>query len=241
MAIAKKQWSTKSVKDVSKVLKQEGIEVVHAGLFDTGSAIAGLGRAYAAALVRSGLEFDLLFGPAYKGIPLVAATAAALAEQHGRNVPYCFNRKEAKDHGEGGRIVGRALAGRVLIVDDVITAGTAIRDPRSLHAALAACRPGQSVAVECRRGGETLARTGASDIRQLNQLSPSLLVSSTSSEAAGGGARIRGIGTVGDNPGLESSVATFVDGVYRSRAGVGSCLRRRWQGERRPWLSAAVC
>ncbi len=100
----------------------------NAGLFDTGAAIAGLGRAYAAALVASGLTFDMLFGPAYKGIPLVSATAAALAEQHGRDVPYAFNRKEAKDHGEGGRIVGRKLAGRVLIVDDVITAGTAIRE-----------------------------------------------------------------------------------------------------------------
>ena len=104
----------------------------NAGLFDTGAAVAGLGRAYAAALAGSTLGYDMLFGPAYKGIPLVTATAAALAEHHGRDVPYCFNRKEAKDHGEGGRIVGRALAGRVLIVDDVITAGTAVRESLEL-------------------------------------------------------------------------------------------------------------
>lgn len=100
----------------------------NAGLFDDGEALARLGRCYAAALVASGVECDMLFGPAYKGIPLVAATAAALAERHGRNLPWAFNRKEAKDHGEGGTVVGRALRGRVLIVDDVITAGTAIRE-----------------------------------------------------------------------------------------------------------------
>ena len=100
----------------------------NAGLFDDGEALARLGRCYAAALVASGVECDMLFGPAYKGIPLVAATAAALAEHHGRNLPWAFNRKEAKDHGEGGTVVGRALRGRVLIVDDVITAGTAIRE-----------------------------------------------------------------------------------------------------------------
>jgi orotate phosphoribosyltransferase len=100
----------------------------NAGLFDDGEALARLGRCYAAALVASGVECDMLFGPAYKGIPLVAATAAALAEHHGRNLPWAFNRKEAKDHGEGGTVVGRALRGRVVIVDDVITAGTAIRE-----------------------------------------------------------------------------------------------------------------
>jgi orotate phosphoribosyltransferase len=100
----------------------------NAGLFNDGAALARLGRCYAAALVASGLEYDMLFGPAYKGIPLVAATAVALAERHGRNLPWAFNRKEAKDHGEAGTIVGSPLAGRVVIVDDVITAGTAIRE-----------------------------------------------------------------------------------------------------------------
>ena len=100
----------------------------NAGLFNTGAAIAAVGRAYAEALTASDLKFDMLFGPAYKGIPLATITAAALAERHQRSVPFAFNRKEAKDHGEGGRIVGSPLKGRVLIVDDVITAGTAIRE-----------------------------------------------------------------------------------------------------------------
>ena len=98
----------------------------NAGLFNTGAALAALGRFYARAIVDSGVRFDVLFGPAYKGIPLAAVTAVALSEQHGIDVPYAFNRKEAKDHGEGGTIVGAPLAGRVLIIDDVITAGTAI-------------------------------------------------------------------------------------------------------------------
>jgi orotate phosphoribosyltransferase len=100
----------------------------NAGLFSDGAALATLGRCYAAALARSGLAFDVLFGPAYKGIPLVTATAVAFAEQQQRNVPWAFNRKEVKDHGESGILVGSALRGRVVIVDDVITAGTAIRE-----------------------------------------------------------------------------------------------------------------
>ena len=100
----------------------------NAGLFSDGAAAAILGRCYAAALIRSGIEFDMLFGPAYKGIPLVTATAIALSDVHQRSVPYAFNRKEAKEHGEGGNIVGSALAGRVVIVDDVIAAGTAKRE-----------------------------------------------------------------------------------------------------------------
>ena len=99
-----------------------------AGLFNSGSALAQLGRFYAAAIVESGISFDVLFGPAYKGIPLAAATAVALAEHHGQDLPWCFNRKEAKAHGEGGSLVGAPLAGDVLIIDDVITAGTAIRE-----------------------------------------------------------------------------------------------------------------
>lgn len=100
----------------------------NAGLFRTGAALALLGRCYANAIVESGVEFDVLFGPAYKGIPLVAATACALAEHFGRDVPYAYNRKEAKDHGEGGVLVGAPLEGRILIIDDVITAGTAVRE-----------------------------------------------------------------------------------------------------------------
>lgn len=100
----------------------------NAGLFKSGGALALLGRYYAQAIVDSGIEFDVLFGPAYKGIPLAAATSIALATEHGRDVPYCFNRKEAKTHGEGGTLVGAELKGRILVIDDVITAGTAIRE-----------------------------------------------------------------------------------------------------------------
>lgn len=100
----------------------------NAGLFSDGEAAAVLGQCYAAAILRSGVEFDMIFGPAYKGIPLATALAIALSTQHGRNVAYAFNRKEAKDHGEGGTVVGSPLRGRVMVVDDVITAGTAVRE-----------------------------------------------------------------------------------------------------------------
>tara|TARA_B110000503_G_C7143794_1_gene412047 strand:- start:296 stop:943 length:648 start_codon:yes stop_codon:yes gene_type:complete len=100
----------------------------NAGEFYTGKALAELGRCYAAAIVDSGIQFDVLFGPAYKGITLASATAVALSDQYGIDVPYCFNRKEAKSHGEGGTLVGAPLKGKVLIIDDVITAGTAIRE-----------------------------------------------------------------------------------------------------------------
>lgn len=96
--------------------------------FNTGDDLATLGSCYAHALVDSGIKFDVLFGPAYKGIPLACATAMALAREHGINMPWCFNRKEKKDHGEGGNLVGAPLKGDILLVDDVITAGTAIRE-----------------------------------------------------------------------------------------------------------------
>ncbi|MES2822052.1 MAG: orotate phosphoribosyltransferase [Pseudomonadota bacterium] len=104
----------------------------NAGRFQTGSALAELGRYYAAAVTAANIEFDLVFGPAYKGIPLAAATAIALADQFHQDMPYCYNRKEIKDHGEGGVLVGAPLQGKVLIVDDVITAGTAIREVMSI-------------------------------------------------------------------------------------------------------------
>lgn len=100
----------------------------NAGAFDDGAAIDTLARCYAGAIEASGVEFDMLFGPAYKGIPLATAIAISLHRDHGRNVPYAFNRKEVKAHGEGGNVVGADLAGRVLIVDDVISAGTSIRE-----------------------------------------------------------------------------------------------------------------
>ncbi|HEX3912742.1 MAG TPA: orotate phosphoribosyltransferase [Steroidobacteraceae bacterium] len=120
----------------------------NAGLFNTGAAIAAVGHAYAAALAASELQYDMLFGPAYKGIPLVTITAAALAERHRRSVPFAFNRKEAKDHGEGGRIVGSPLTGRVLIVDDVITAGTAIRESIDIIQAAGAAPAGVLLALD---------------------------------------------------------------------------------------------
>lgn len=100
----------------------------NAGAVNTGGGLATLGSFYAAAILRDDLEFDVIFGPAYKGIPIAVSTAISFAEEHGRSVPWCFNRKESKDHGEGGLVVGAPLAGRVLVVDDVITAGTAIRE-----------------------------------------------------------------------------------------------------------------
>lgn len=126
----------------------------NAGLFNSGRDLARLGRFYAAALMDAGIEFDVLFGPAYKGIPLAAATAVALAEQHGQDLPWCFNRKEAKDHGEGGTLVGAPLAGRVLIVDDVITAGTAIREVMQIIHGQAAQAAGVLIALNRQERGQ---------------------------------------------------------------------------------------
>jgi orotate phosphoribosyltransferase len=126
----------------------------NAGLFNSGAALGRLGRYYAAAIMAAGLEFDTLFGPAYKGIPLVSAVAIALAEQQGRDLPWCFNRKEAKDHGEGGLIVGAPLQGRVLIVDDVITAGTAIRETMQILEAHQAAPAGVIIALDRQEGGQ---------------------------------------------------------------------------------------
>jgi orotate phosphoribosyltransferase len=104
----------------------------NAGRFQTGSALAELGRFYAAAIKDANIDFDIVFGPAYKGIPLAATTAIALSDHYQRDLPFCYNRKEAKDHGEGGTLVGAPLQGKVLIVDDVITAGTAVREVMSI-------------------------------------------------------------------------------------------------------------
>ncbi|MBJ6611699.1 MAG: orotate phosphoribosyltransferase [Candidatus Thiothrix moscowensis] len=125
----------------------------NAGLFQSGSALSQLGRFYAQAIVDSGLEFDVLFGPAYKGIPLVAATAMALYEHHGKDYPYAFNRKEAKAHGEGGTIVGAQLQGRVLVVDDVITAGTAIRESADIVAGQGATLAGVAISLDRQERG----------------------------------------------------------------------------------------
>jgi orotate phosphoribosyltransferase len=126
----------------------------NAGLFNTGEHLTRLSRFYAAAIVDSGIEFDTLFGPAYKGIPLAAVTALSLFDQHQRNVPYCFNRKEAKAHGEGGNIVGAPLAGRVLIIDDVITAGTAIGEAMEIIDAAGASASGVVIALDRQERGK---------------------------------------------------------------------------------------
>ena len=126
----------------------------NAGLFNTGRDLAQLGRFYAAALNESGVEFDLLFGPAYKGIPIATTTAVALVDHYDRDVPYCFNRKEAKTHGEGGNLVGSALQGRVMLVDDVITAGTAIRESMEIIAANQASLAGVMIALNRMERGQ---------------------------------------------------------------------------------------
>ena len=126
----------------------------NAGLFNTGYAAAKLGRFYAAAIAESDVRFDMLFGPAYKGIPLATLTAASLAEHHDIDVPYSFNRKEAKAHGEGGSIVGAPLAGDVLIVDDVITAGTAVREAYQIIAAAGAQIAGLIISLDRQERGQ---------------------------------------------------------------------------------------
>lgn len=124
------------------------------GLFNDGASLAMLGRFYATAIVESGVEFDTLFGPAYKGIPLVSAVAIALSDVHGLNYPWVFNRKESKDHGEGGLLVGAALAGRVLVIDDVITAGTAIRESLTLISQHEAVLAGVCVSIDRQEQGQ---------------------------------------------------------------------------------------
>jgi orotate phosphoribosyltransferase len=138
----------------------------NAGLFSTGETIAAVGRAYSAAVAASDLEFDMLFGPAYKGIPLVTVTAAALAERHARNMPFAFNRKEPKDHGEGGQIVGSPLRGRVLIIDDVITAGTAIRASIDVITAAGALPAGVVLALDRQEGGTDSRRSAVEEVRE---------------------------------------------------------------------------
>ena len=135
----------------------------NAGLFSTGHAIGSLGRYYARAATLSGVPFDMLFGPAYKGIPLVTTTAAAFDAHERRDLPFAFNRKEAKDHGEGGTVVGSPLQGRVLIVDDVITAGTAIRESVEIIRAHGATPAGVLIALdrEERGQGEQIRRPGS--------------------------------------------------------------------------------
>jgi orotate phosphoribosyltransferase len=136
----------------------------NAGLFNSGYAAAKLGRCYASAVAALDLEFDMLFGPAYKAIPLVALTAAALAEHHDLDYPYAFNRKEAKDHGEGGTTIGAPITGRVLILDDVITAGTAVREVLEVIRAAGGTPAGVLVALDREEVG---TKTRVSAVEQL--------------------------------------------------------------------------
>jgi len=138
----------------------------NAGLFSTGAAIAAVGRAYAETIAASELSFDMLFGPAYKGIPLVTVTAASLAQTRDQNLPFAFNRKEAKDHGEGGNIVGGPLRGKVLIVDDVITAGTAIRESIEIILAAGASPAGVLIALDRQERGSDGGRSAVQEVRQ---------------------------------------------------------------------------
>ena len=136
-----------------------------AGLFNTGYAAAKLGRYYASAIADSEVEFDMLFGPAYKGIPLAVLAASALAEHHDLDVPYAFNRKEAKAHGEGGSVVGAPLSGRVMIVDDVITAGTAAREAQQIVSSAGADTAGLVISLD----RQELGRDSRSAVQEVEQ------------------------------------------------------------------------
>ena len=125
----------------------------NSGLFNSGESLARLGKFYAQAIVDSGIAFDMLYGPAYKGIPLVSAVAIALAQDHQLDLPYAFNRKEAKDHGEGGLIVGAPLRGRVLVIDDVITAGTSVRESTDIITADGASLAGVAISLDRQERG----------------------------------------------------------------------------------------
>ena len=145
----------------------------NAGKFNSGTALAALGRCYADAILQqeraqNPLEFDIIFGPAYKGIPLVSAVVVALAEHHHRDVPYCFNRKEQKSHGEGGELVGAAIKGkRVLIVDDVITAGTAIREVMAVLDNHGASAAGVVIGLDRQeKGADERSRSAVQEVRE---------------------------------------------------------------------------
>lgn len=178
----------------------------NAGEFHSGAALAALGRYYAAAIRAAGIEYDLLFGPAYKGIPLASTTAVALAEQYDHSVPYCFNRKEAKAHGEGGSLVGAPLQGRALIIDDVITAGTAIREVMDILAQQGAKPAGVVVGLDRMEKG----RGEHSAIQEVEREFGVPVVSIVSIDHI--------ITYLGEQPGQENVLASIVE--YRNSYGV---------------------
>ena len=137
------------------------------GLFQTGSSLAKLGDYYAQTIVDSGIEFDMLFGPAYKGIPLVSVITATLYEKHGRDYPYAYNRKEVKDHGEGGNIVGAPLQGKVLIVDDLISAGTAIREAADIVENNGASMAGIALCIDRQEKGKEGDKSASQEVAEL--------------------------------------------------------------------------
>ena len=186
----------------------------NAGLFNSGASVGRLGQFYAQALIDSGVEFDMLFGPAYKGIPLATATSVALANHagmQGRDVPFAFNRKEAKDHGEGGTLVGAPLTGRVVIIDDVITAGTSVRESVDIIRAAGAEPAAVLIAMD------RMERAGADDA-----LSPHSAVQDVSRTY---GIPVVSIASLGDIMALIADDAQFAEhrdavGAYRAKYGV---------------------
>ncbi|MGN2243631.1 orotate phosphoribosyltransferase [Frateuria sp. GZRR33] len=178
------------------------------GRIDSGAALARLGEAYAAALVRAQLPVDMLFGPAYKGIALAAATAIALATRHDRDLPWAYNRKEAKDHGEGGLLVGAPLAGRVLIVDDVMTAGTAVRESLALIRAHGATPAGVLIALDRQERGQG-ELSAAQEVARDHGI-PVIAITGLDEVLA----------YAGERPELASEHAHLLD--YRSRYGVSA-------------------
>jgi orotate phosphoribosyltransferase len=199
----------------------------NAGLFSDGASIATLGRCYAAALLHSGLQFDLLYGPAYKGIPLVAATAIAFADRQQRNVPWAFNRKEPKDHGESGRVVGSPLAGRIVIVDDVITAGTAVRESIELILQAGAEPVAVALALDREERGQA-ERSAVQEVealyglRCITLLTLSELIEALEARAAGIGDTPSGTGSDPAVPPVSAPSAAQLAAmrVYRLKYGV---------------------
>lgn len=180
----------------------------NAGLFNTGYAAARVGRYYAAAIANADVDFDVLFGPAYKGIPLVALTAASLAEHQGIDVPFAYNRKEAKSHGEGGKIVGADIEGKVLIVDDVITAGTAVREAYQLISAAGAEVAGLVISLDRQERGQG----SLSAVQELKQALEIPVIS------------IVGLNDLIDTLEESTEYASFLDSVleYRQNYGVAT-------------------